>query len=108
MASAREDLEYDRERILEELKVRSDRVKEIDAALASNQYVLERSGPGAGLRSGSAVQILAGAARRNRLKAEHERLKSKRAEALEDLRRAEERLEQVDQELRAIESGSDV
>ena len=104
MATSREELEEYRERVFQELKARTVRLQEIDTAIASNRYLLERAGPSNGLRSGNTVRILAGASHKARLLREHERLERQRREASADLKRAEERLVDVDQELEDLEA----
>jgi chromosome segregation ATPase len=104
VATTREDLEAYREKVFEELKARTARLQEIDTAIASNRYLLERAGPSSGLRSGNTLRILAGASHKARLSREHERLERQRREAAADLKRAEERLADVDQELEEVET----
>jgi 7,8-dihydro-6-hydroxymethylpterin-pyrophosphokinase len=104
VATSREELEEYRERVFQELKARTVRLQEIDTAIASNRYLLERAGPSNGLRSGNTVRILAGASHKARLLREHERLERQRREASADLKRAEERLVDVDQELEDLEA----
>ena len=108
MGTTREDLERYREKVFEELKARTVRLQEIDTAIASNRYLIERAGPSGGLRSGNTLRILAGASHRARLRREHERLERQRREAAADLKRAEERLADVEQELEGIELSEDV
>lgn len=103
MATSREELEAYRERVFQELKTRTDRVQELDTALASNRYLLVRAGPGQGLRSGNTLQVLAGASHKARLTRERGQLERQRREALADLKRAEERLADVDRELEELE-----
>jgi seryl-tRNA synthetase len=106
VATTREELELYRERVFEELKARTLRLQEIDTAIASNRYLLERAGPSGGLRSGNTPRILAGASHKARLLREHERLERQRREAAADLKRAEERLVDVDQELEELVEAS--
>lgn len=103
MATNREELEAYREKVFEELKARAFKLQEIDTAIASNRYLLERSGPSRGLRSGNTLRVLAGASHKSRLLREHERLQRQRSEAAADLKRAEERLADVDQELEELD-----
>jgi len=103
VATTKEELELYREKVFEELKARTVRLQEIDTAIASNRYLLERAGPSSGLRSGNTLRILAGASHKARLLREHERLERQRREAAADLKRAEERLADVDQELEEFE-----
>ena len=104
MEDSREELETYREKVFQELKARALRVKDIDTAIASNNYLLDTAGPGSGLRSGNTLHVLAGASHRARLKRERERLQRQRAEAMADLKRAEERLADVDRELEELEA----
>lgn len=103
MATSREELETYRERVFQELKARNARLQEIDSALASNRYLLDRANIGPGLRSGDTLRVLAGASHKARLIRERERLERQRREASADLRRAEERLGDVDRELEELE-----
>lgn len=103
MATSREELEAYRERVFQELKTRTARVQGLDTALASNRYLLDRAGPGQGLRSGNTLQVLAGASHKARLTREREKLERQRREAVSDLKRAEERLADVDRELEELE-----
>jgi chromosome segregation ATPase len=103
VATTREELEAYREKVFEELKARTARLQEIDTAIASNRYLLERAGLSSGLRSGNTLRILAGASHKARLLREHERLERQRREAAADLKRAEERLADVDQELEELD-----
>jgi hypothetical protein len=108
VGTSRDDLEAYREKVFEELKARTQRLQEIDTAIASNRYLLERVGPASGLRSGNTLRILAGASHKARLLREHERLERQRTEAAADLKRAEERLADTDQELEELELSEDV
>lgn len=111
MEGSREELEDYREKVFQELRARALKVKNLDTAIASNRYLLDAAGPAIGLRSGNTVHALAGASRRARLKREEARLQRQRSEALADLKRAEERLADVDRELEALEGnggGSEV
>ena len=103
MATTREELEAYREKVLEELKTRMLRLQQIDTAIASNRYLLDRAGPSRGLRSGNTLRILAGASHKAGLTRDHERLQRQRKEAAADLKRAEARLTDVDLELRELE-----
>ncbi|MEY4669390.1 MAG: hypothetical protein RL518_2089 [Pseudomonadota bacterium] len=102
MATTREELEAYREKVFEELKVRTQRLNEIDTAIASNQYLLQRAGPSQALRSGNTVKILAGASHKAGLTREHERLLRQRKDAVSDVKKAEERLSDVDHELEEL------
>ena len=104
VATSREELEAYRERVFQELKTRTVRVQELDTALSSNRYLLDRAGPAQGLRSGNTLQVLAGASHKARLTRERERLERQRREAAVDLKRAEERLADVDRELEELEA----
>ncbi len=108
MENSREELEDYREKVFQELRARASRVKEIDTALASNRYLLDTAGPASGLRSGNTLHVLAGASHRARLKREETRLQKQRSEAVADLKRAEERLADVDRELEELETQEDL
>lgn len=103
MATTRAELEIYRERVFQELKTRNARVQEIDSALASNRYLLDRADLAQGLRSGNTLRVLAGASHKARLTREREKLERQRREAAADLKRAEERLGDVDRELEELE-----
>lgn len=103
MATTRAELEIYRERVFQELKTRNARVQEIDSALASNRYLLDRADLAQGLRSGNTLRVLAGASHKARLTREREKLERQRREAAADLKRAEERLGDVDRELEEVE-----
>ena len=107
MANKREELQEYREKVFSELKARANKLKEIDSAIASNLYLLDGSASSRGLRSGNTLHVLAGASQRGRLKREHERLERQRREAVADLKRAETRLADVDQELEELEVGNE-
>ncbi len=103
MATTRTELEIYRERVFQELKTRTTRVQELDTALASNRYLLDRADLAQGLRSGNTLRVLAGASHKGRLTREREKLERQRREAAADLKRAEERLNDVDRELEELE-----
>jgi len=103
VATSRDELETYRERVFQELKTRNARVQEIDSALASNRYLLDRADLAQGLRSGNTLRVLAGASHKARLTREREKLERQRREAAADLKRAEERLGDVDRELEEVE-----
>ena len=103
MATTKVELEAYREKVFEELKARTARLQAIDTAIASNRYLIERAGPSSGLRSGNTLRILAGASHKAQLLREHERLERQRREAAADLKRAEDRLADVEQELEELE-----
>ena len=104
MADSREELELYREKVFQELKARALKVQDIDTAIASNQYLLEMANSSRGLRSGNTLRVIAGASHRAKLKREHERLERQRREAAADLKRAEDRLADVDRELEELEA----
>lgn len=103
MATTRAELEIYRERVFQELKTRTARVQELETALASNRYLLDRADLAQGLRSGNTLRVLAGASHKARLTREREKLERQRREAAADLKRAEERLGDVDRELEELE-----
>jgi hypothetical protein len=103
VATTKVELEAYREKVFEELKARTARLQAIDTAIASNRYLIERAGPSSGLRSGNTLRILAGASHKAQLLREHERLERQRREASADLKRAEDRLADVEQELEELE-----
>jgi chromosome segregation ATPase len=103
VATTRAELEIYRERVFQELKTRTARVQGLDTALASNRYLLDRADLAQGLRSGNTLRVLAGASHKARLTREREKLERQRREAAADLKRAEERLGDVDRELEELE-----
>ena len=103
MATTRAELEIYRERVFQEFKTRTARVQGLDTALASNRYLLDRADLAQGLRSGNTLRVLAGASHKARLTREREKLERQRREAAADLKRAEERLGDVDRELEELE-----
>ena len=104
MGSEREELEAYRQKVFEELRVRAERLKDIDGAIASNRYLQEASGSSHALRAGNTIKALAGASRHSKLRRDAEELERRRRQAAEDFRRAEQRLEDVDRELNELES----
>ena len=105
MAEERATLEAYREKVLGELKIRTERLREIDGELASNLYLQRAKSSDRPLRSGKTLHALAGASRHAKLRREQRELEQKRREAAADVRRAEERLVDVDRELAAIIAG---
>ncbi len=108
MENSREELEDYREKVFQELRTRAHRVKELDTAIASTRYLLDTAGPAVGLRSGNTLHALAGASHRARLKREEARLQRQRNEAIADLKRAEDRLADVDRELESLEGNEEL
>ncbi len=106
MANERATLEAYREKVLDELKIRTERLREIDSALASNLYLQQSKSSERPLRAGKTLHALAGASRHARLRREQRELEQRRANATTDLKRAEDRLVDVDRELAAIVAGA--
>ncbi len=104
MGGARDDLEEYREKVFQELKARAQKLKEVDTAIASHRYLLDGSGPARGLRSGNTLHALAGASNRARIMRQLDRLERQRSEAVADLKRAETRLADVEQEIEELEA----
>jgi len=110
VATKREELEQYRERVSQELRLRGDKLKDLDGRLASTDYLLRSVSARSTLKSGDTVRVLTQASYRAKLRRDREALERRRGEALEDVKRAETRLEDVIrelQELEEIEGGSD-
>lgn len=107
MATQREELQAYRERVFEELRTRMERLKGVDGEIASMRYLIEQTRSSRALRAGDTVRVLVRASQKARLLREHARLEGVRAQILEDVRRAEERLEEVDSDLDALEDASE-
>jgi hypothetical protein len=104
----REELLSYREDVLRELERRVSRVREFDAQIAATQYALDSSDRDRKVLTGQAVRVLAQVSYRARLKKQLEAQQRDREEALEDLRRAEARLVDVDDELSQLDELSEV
>ena len=91
-------LEY-RKQVTAELSRRSDRVRAIEQEIASRSLVLEESQRHRSVLTGDSQRLLAQESYRASVRKAIERLKGERAEAREDLKRAQDRLEQVDADL---------
>jgi hypothetical protein len=104
----RKELLSYREDVLRELERRANRVREIDVRIGETQYALDSSGRGPRVLTGEAVRVLAQVSYRSRLKKQLEAQQRDRREALEDLRRAEARLVDVDLELSKLEEVAEV
>ena len=103
MATKREELDQYRDRVFQELRLRGERLKEIDGKLASVEYLIEATRSARTVISGDTVRVLSRASYKAKLSRDREALRRRRAEALEDLKRAETRLEEVDTELEELE-----
>ncbi len=103
MATKQEELEQYRERVFQELRLRGERLKEIDGKLASVEYLIEATRSDRTLLSGDTARVLSRASYKAKLSKDRGALQRKRVEALEDLKRAETRLEEVDNELEELE-----
>jgi hypothetical protein len=108
VATKREELEQYRERVFQELRLRGERLKEIDGKLASVEYVIEATLSARTMISGDTARVLSRASYKAKLSKDREALRRRRAEALEDLKRAETRLEEVDTELEELEESEGV
>lgn len=104
----REDLLSYREDVLRELERRANRVREIDAQMGATQHALDSSDRGRKVLTGQAERFLAHVSFRTRLRKQLEAQKRDREEALEDLRRAEARLVDVDHELSRLDEVAEV
>jgi hypothetical protein len=108
VATKREELEQYRERVFQELRLRGERLKEIDGKLASVEYVIEATLSARTMISGDTARVLSRASYKAKLSKDREALRRRRAEALEDLKRAETRLEEVDTELEELEESEGI
>jgi hypothetical protein len=108
VATKREELEQYRERVFQELRLRGERLKEIDGKLASVEYVIEATLSARTMISGDTARVLSRASYKAKLSKDREALRARRAEALEDLKRAETRLEEVDTELEELEESEGI
>jgi chromosome segregation ATPase len=108
VVNERATLEAYREKVFNELRIRTERLRDIDGAIASNSYLQSATTSEHALRGGNTIRALAGASSKAKLRRERADLERKRKEAADDLKRAEERLGDVDRELAALSSeGSD-
>lgn len=103
MATQREELQAYRERVFEELRNRVERLKGIDGEIASIRYLVEQTRSSRALRAGDTVRVLVRASQKARLLREQARLEGVRAQIVEDVRRAEQRLSEVDRDLDVLE-----
>lgn len=103
MATKREELEQYRERVSQELRLRGDKLKDLDGRLASTEYLLRTASASNALKSGDTVRVLTQASYRAKLRRDREALERRRSEAVEDVKRAEARLEDVTRELQELE-----
>ncbi len=103
----REELLSYREDVLRELERRAGRIREIDAQMGAVQYELESSDRNRRVLTGNTARVLAQVSYRARLKKQLEAQQRDREEALEDLRRAEARLVDVDSELSRLDESSE-
>jgi chromosome segregation ATPase len=104
VVNERATLEAYREKVFNELRIRTERLREIDGAIASNSYLQGATNSAHALRGGNTIRALAGAASKAKLRRERGDLERKRKQAADDLKRAEERLADVDRELAALPS----
>lgn len=107
MGQERDELDEYRKKVFDELCLRVEKLKVIDGALTSTDYLLEGVHSSRALKAGDTTRVLASAARAGKLRRQRELLRKQRAQALEDLKRAEERLADIDRELEALERGVD-
>lgn len=80
-----------------------ERLKGVDGEIASTRYLIEQARSSRALRAGDTVRVLVRASQKARLLREQTRLEGVRAQIMEDVRRAEQRLEEVDSDLDALE-----
>ena len=91
-------LEY-RKQVTAELSRRGERVRAIEQEIASRSLVLEESQRHRMVLTGDSQRLLARESYRASVRKAIERLKGERTEAREDLKRAQDRLQQVDEDL---------
>jgi TolA-binding protein len=95
-------LQY-RDEVSVELARRMERVRKLEQDIASQAFLLEAADRGRRVLTGDTTRALVQASYRARLKREIVRLERERAEAVEDVARAEQRLRQVDSEIEELE-----
>lgn len=99
MADEHDDLESYRAQVAAELERRIERVRRIDGEISAADFRLESLRPAGRVPAGNTGRLLTQVALRDRIRREKLQLARERAEAVEDARRAQERLDQVDREL---------
>lgn len=104
----REQLERYRDEVLQEIERRVSRLREIDSQIAAAEFQLDGLSAARGPRVGNTGRMLAQTALREKIKRDRAKLEASRAEAVDDVRSAQSRLEQVDAELRELESADGV
>lgn len=102
MVQEREELEEYRRKVFDELCLRVEKLKLIEGAISSNAYLLDGALSSRALKAGDTTRVLASAARAAKLRRQGDLLGRQRAQAFEDLKRAEERLADIDRELEAF------
>ena len=93
------DLKLYREKVVQELKRRTDALMIVEGRLVEAQFELERATRASRIISGTTARIQIESAHRGKLRAALKVLEGERTEAKADLERAEQRLKEVDQKL---------
>lgn len=106
MGTKRRELEAYRDMVFQELRARAEKLKELDGKLASLEYLMGTIGSSRALLTGDTRKVLAQASYKSKLRKDRETLLRKRREAQEDLKRAEDRLEEVDTDLAKLDESS--
>lgn len=108
MEGERERLEEYRKEVLAELERRLERVKLLDTKIAAVEFQLEATAGSRRAVVGDTGKLLSQAALREKIKRDRGRLQEDRAQAVDDVRSARERLQQVDAELsEAVTAGAE-
>jgi hypothetical protein len=108
VSKEQEELLSYRDEVLRELERRSLRVKELELAVAEAEYALDSTVGTLGVLTGETFKAMTKVAYRARLKRELAARLKDRDEALVDLKRAQDRLSQVDGDLAQLELQEDV
>jgi uncharacterized protein (DUF2236 family) len=94
-----EELESYRAQVAVELDRRIERVRRIDSEIAAVMFRLEALQSSGRVLAGNTARLLSQVSFREKMKKDREKLDRERAEAIEDVKRAQERLAQVDAEI---------
>jgi len=99
--SEREELERELQTVLLELRRREAVLYGIDQAITGLTFSLEQYNPQRAVRSGEARMVMQADARRRQVREELEKRTKERAQAAQEVARAEERKKLVEEELLA-------
>ena len=103
MGTKRRELEAYREMVFQELRARAEKLKEVEGKVASLEYLMGTVSSTRALLTGDTRKVLTQASYTAKLRKDKDMLLRKRREAQEDLKRAEDRLEEVDNDLAKLE-----